>query len=379
MRLSRIFFLTISLLIFSNLLINKVEAAQITSLSNQLSRTNETIVASHIIKGVTTTGVTAGQTITVTFPGSSFAFGGSYNNLDMALAQGSTSNCDTATFTAKTIGASASGATWGATYATNVVTFTSGTDTIPANRCIRINLNSNGAGHTLTNPTVASNTVYNINVAFGNSADVGQLAVIILNDTTTPDPDQIQINSLVMTAINLDIDTVNNNCNNNTEASTQVVNLGLLTPGVVKRSDATINFICLDVGTNATLGVQLFTRSNRNNATGGLVSGGSSIPSATANLNNVGVTSGYGVRVAALGTPEFGTFTSLSPFNSVTAGSVGGMNGLLGSATQFAESTAPARTGASSRIALEVAAKAASTTTGGLYTDMITITVLVNF
>ncbi len=349
---------------------------KVDTFSDQMTRINETTVSGHTIKFVSANGITPGQTIAVTLP-AGFVFGSSYDFNDMVLAEGSTGNCDTATFSNKTIAGSPSGSTWGATYSSQVVTFTSGTNTITAGHCVEVILNTNGANHTLTNPTVGSDTVYNPTVVSGDQQ--GQAAVIILNDLGTPDSDQIEIDGSIGTIISLDLDTVVTNCANSTETSLNSVDLGVLIPGTVNKSSSTIKFICIDASTNAGLGLNLFARSNRSNAAGGLVSGGNAITSATADLTLVGTTSGYGIRVSSVGTPSLGALTINSPFNSGTSGSVGALPGILSAAAQIVDSTGPVSTGTSSRIAVEVAAKASSLTAPGSYTDIISFTVLVNF
>ncbi|MEP7104054.1 MAG: hypothetical protein ABI721_05080 [Candidatus Dojkabacteria bacterium] len=346
----------------------------VSKFADSMTRINETTTATHTIYFVNSSGIFAGQNIKITFPGA-FTFGASFDFGEIALAQGSTNDCATATFTSKTIAASASGTTWGATYSSSVVTIVSATDFIPEDRCIRVILSSTTGSNTITNPTISSDTVYNIDVIAGS--EQGQLAVIILNDLGTPDSDQIQIQGNVGTAISLDLDTVNTNCNNSTETGLNTVNLGRLYPNVVTLSGTTINFICIDAASNAGLGMQIFARSNRSNATGALVSGANTIVSATANLNSTA--SGYGLRVSSVGTPTTGTFTAVSPFNNGTPGSVGLLPGILSSAAKIVNSSAPVQTGISSRIAIEVAAKASGVTPSGSYSDIISFTALVNF
>lgn len=361
--------------------LHSVNAAGLTFVSDQLDRINETTVSKHTILFVTQHGVSAGQTITITFPGSSFSFGGSYDFNDMVLEEGSSNNCTSASFSGETLGGSPSGATWGATYSSGVVTFTSGTGTITADRCVRITLNTNGAGHTLTNPTVASNTVYNINITAGNQ-DAGELAVVIVNDAGTPDSDQIEIQAEVESVLSFDVDVSTTNCNNSTETSFSQnrVTFGTLSPGVHKVSNASINFICIDAVTNSVNGIYIYAQSARANAVGGLTTtSGGVIASATADLTSGATASGYGIRISSTATPQFGTFAADSPFNNGSTANVGQLPGTGASAAAIVHSTAPAGTGTSSRIAVEVAAKAASDTPAGRYSDTITFTAIANF
>ncbi len=299
----------------------------------------------------------------------------------MSLAEGNSSNCDTATFTGKTLGATPSGATWGATYASDVVTFTSGTGTIAADDCVRVILTANAGAHSLVNPTVSSNTSYVINVTT-STGDSGNMAVIILDDAGTPDSDQVEIQADIGATINFDVDVTNTDCNNNMEtvSANNIVALGTLVPTLVEHSDTTVNFVCLDIGTSTTNGIDVFIQSSRAAAAGGLVHvSGATIVSATANLNSGLVAEGYGVRVSSVGTPVTGTFAAASPFNSGTIGSVGLVPGTSASPALLVSSTAPAQTDISSRIAVEVSAKSSVGTTAGLYTDILTFTATPNY
>ena len=358
--------------------IQDVRAQGLTTVSDEMTRINTSTTATHVIKFVTATGVAAGQTITITFP-SAFAFGTSYNNTDMGLAVGSSNNCSTATFSNLTFGSAPSVTTWGATYTTSVVTFTSGTGTISGNLCVKVTLSSNGVNHTITNPNPASDTVYNVSVTAG-TADTGQLAVIILKDAGTPDSDQIQINATIADAISLDVDVSTTSCANSTETSgtSNNVPFGLLIPTVAKYSGSTINFICIDTSTNHSSGLTIKVQDARSNATGGLVAGSNVIASASANLNLSGTLSGYGLRISSLGTPAFGSLTASSPFSSATAGDVGLIPGALGTAASIITSAAPVQTGTSDRVGIEVGVKADTSTPQGSYSDTLTFTGFTN-
>lgn len=345
---------------------------------NQLTRVASNTGATHNIFFVINSGISAGESITITVP-SAFAFGSLYDFADMSLAQGSTSDCTTATFTVKTLGSTPSGTTWGATRAgSTTITFTSGTDTIPENRCVRVILNNNGVNRTLTNPNVTVNTVYNFTIA--TPLDEGELAVIILGDPSASNVDQVSLNAKISSSILLGVDTVVSDCNNNTQTTpaNQVVNFGVLLPGVATISSSTIPFICIEGGTNSANGFRILVQSSRSNTIGGLVSASGVIQSATANLNLVGTTAGYGLRVSSLGTPTLGSYTAAIPFNSVTAGDVGQINGSLGVANQIINSIAPVRSGSTARIAIEIGAKASTSTAADSYTDTLTFTAFTN-
>lgn len=354
-----------------------ISAAPLFTVSDSMERINESISSGHTIRFVTPSGVGSGEDITITFPAGEFAFGGSYDFNDMELYEGNTSDCNTSSFTPKSLASTPSGSTWGGTYGSDVVTITSDTDTISANTCVLIVLNSNGSGHDIINPTVTVNTSFEIIVSAGAS-DIGNLSVVILDDLSTPDGDQIEISGRVITTLSLDIDVSTVDCNNNIETSysNNVVNLGTLVPGTPKMSSTGINFICVDIATNAENGVVLYIQSSRSNTNGGLVNGGNIIESLTDDLNSGSVPTGYGVRVSSIGTPEVGGLSIASPFNSSTPGEIGLIPGANGSPAQLVTATGPIKTGDSSRVAVEVAAKADTSIPSGQYTDILTFTAI---
>lgn len=154
-------------------------AAALTSQSDVMSRLKVSQLSDHTIKFVTPTGVAAGQTVTVTFPGT-FTMGTfAVANVDLATA----ATCG-GSFTDKALAASASGATWGASQSGQTITFTSGTDTISSTNCISIEIGSNatfGATGTtqITNPS--STATPSISFTAGPS-DSGSTTVAIITD-----------------------------------------------------------------------------------------------------------------------------------------------------------------------------------------------------
>lgn len=152
-------------------------AAALTTVKDTLSTVTTGIGANHTFVFTTPTGVGAGETITITFP-ASFASGlNSVDFADMDLVDDSTDI---------TLGASASGATWGATVATRTVTFTSASGTIGAASVITVRIGTHAVtgvtGDTqITNPAAADNLV--ISVTAGTS-DSGTLAISIIADSS---------------------------------------------------------------------------------------------------------------------------------------------------------------------------------------------------
>lgn len=131
-------------------------AATVTSFTATLSRLKVSTAANQEIKFVTPTGVSSGGTITITYSGEWTL--GSVAEDDVDFATGSSNNCTSATFTEQATNSTPSGATWGVGKSGQVITITSGTGTVTADRCVRIrvgtNATSSGTGvNQITNPT----------------------------------------------------------------------------------------------------------------------------------------------------------------------------------------------------------------------------------
>jgi len=208
-------------------------AAALTSMSDTMSRLKVSVDANHTIKFVTPSGVDAGETITITFD-SGFALT-SVDYTDMDLAEGNSNNCATATFTDKTLAATPSGTTWGASVSGQVVTFTSGTDTITADRCVLVEIGTNATyGETgdqaINNPSSTGSKTISFGGTFGDS---GSLAVGIVSD------DQVIITATIDPTFTFTI-------------SSNTCALGTLTTGSVSTCSYT-----LAVGTNADNGAKI--------------------------------------------------------------------------------------------------------------------------
>jgi len=356
----------------------RIEASRIPSIYANLTRVASNVNSSLSLYFSLVDGVAAAGSISIVVP-SAFTFGSLYDYTDLTLEEGSSSVCASATFTAKTLGTSPSGATWGVTKSgTTTFTITSGSGTISANRCVRVKLNSNGANHTLTNPNVTTNTVYDITV--DTATESGQLSLIILGDASAANVDQVSLVAKVSTSILMGIDTVTTNCNNTTQTTpaNQVVNFGALYPGTAVISSSSIPFVCIEAGTNSVNGFKILVQSSRANSIGGLVSSSGVIASSTANLNLVGTTSGYGLRVSSLGTTSLGSYTANSPFNSATPGDVGQISGSSGTASQILNAAGVVRSNNNARIAIELGAKSSTSTPADVYTDVLTFTAFTN-
>jgi hypothetical protein len=162
--------------------LNVAYAASMSSLSDSMSSVKISTLSDHTIQFVTPTGLAAGQTITVTFP-AGFTMGSfSVNNVDLATSTSATCSG----FTDALLSTSASGNTWGVAQSGQTITFTSGTATIPANRCVQIEIGSNATSQAagasqITNPATPGQ--YSVDLA-GTLGDTGSIGVYILDDDT---------------------------------------------------------------------------------------------------------------------------------------------------------------------------------------------------
>ncbi len=314
-------------------------AATLTSMSDVLTRLKVSTLADHEFKFVTPTGVTAGQTIVITLP-SDFSIAASLDFTDADLAEGSTGNCSSATFSEATLAAAPSGTTWGAVRTSALVyTFTSGTGTITAGRCVRVRIGTNAVtGATgdqqITNATTAGSKT--VTVAAG--ADSGTFAVAIVTD------DQVSVTASVDPSLtfNVGAEASATACAGTFAGNGGTVALGTLTTGAVASSDASsVNHICSRVSTNAGSGAVVTVKST-NAALKSTSTPADVINSATATL--VAGTSGYGLCAGSAGadsgkdstTPTGATPARVSPFNGTTCTSSGHDVGALTTSAQNA-------------------------------------------
>lgn len=175
--------------------IQTANAASVTSFSDTLSTLTASTAANHEIKFVTPGGLTDGQTITLTFD-ADFTGLGSITEDDVDFATGSSNNCVSATFTEQATATSPSGATYGVGIAGQVITLTSGTGDVTADRCVRFRIGTNatnsGTGANRISNGVAANA-HSVAVNVNSGTDTGTAAIDIIADdsvniTATVDP-----------------------------------------------------------------------------------------------------------------------------------------------------------------------------------------------
>lgn len=164
--------------------IQVVFAAALSSLSDTQSSLKVSTLSDHTIQFVTPTGIAAGQGITITFP-TGYATGTfAIANFDFATSTSATCSG----FVDAPVNTTPSGLTWGISVATSTVYITSGTATVPANRCVQIRIGSNAISQAsgtsqIINPSTPGTYSITIGGSFGDSGTIS--TNIIDNDTVS--------------------------------------------------------------------------------------------------------------------------------------------------------------------------------------------------
>ena len=215
-----------------------VNAANVTTISDTLSDSAPAVVSNHTITFTTPTGVAAGEDIVITFP-AGFTGIGSLVAADLDLLNGATDE--------DLIDGAASAANWNVTAAGQVITITSGTDTIPGATTVTIEIGTNatfpGAGtNQITNPATGS---YQVEITVGSGNDTGAMNLAIVDNVT--------VNASVDTLFTFTVTGV---------ASAQTVN-GTTTGGATTATN--IPFGALDANTASTAAQDLSATTNAAN------------------------------------------------------------------------------------------------------------------
>lgn len=324
-------------------------AASLSSQSDVMSRLKVSTLSDHTIKFVTPTGLTAGQTITVTFP-AGFTMGTfNVNNVDLATG----ASCSSIS-SERTLAASASGATWGVAQAGQVITLTSGTDTITAGHCVEIQIGSNatsgGSGSTqITNPVTANTYLISIG---GTFADSGSMSVAIITD------DQVVVTATVDQALSFSI-------------SDNSIGFGTLTAGGTRYATGTSG-----QGTEPTNAHDIAASTN--------ASGGYNITivgnTLTSGANTISAISG-GPTALSTGTEQFGIRTTVASGSGTVASPFNGSSGNYGFSTtpttpvNFASATGVSTT----TYNVNYAANISGSTEAGTYTATLTYVATATF
>lgn len=272
-----------------------VFAGALNTLSNTQSSLKANTLSDHTIQFVTPSGIGAGQNLTLTFPAQYSMGSFSVSNIDFAT---STSN-SCSSFSEEVLGSSPSGTTWGVAQAGSVITITSGTVSIPANRCVRIKIGSNatfgGTGVSqITNP--ASANYYSLLIG-GSFGDTGLITTNIITDDT------VALSGTVSQSLTFSI-------------STSTLYFGILSSGGAKYASSTNTAgdttetvaHTFSVGTNAASGFVVTvigpTLTSQQNPTNTITAIGASTASSTPGNEQFGLriteSGGIGTAVASL-------------------------------------------------------------------------------
>lgn len=295
-------------------------AASLTAISDTMSRLKVSTASNHTIKFTTPTGIVNTNTITLTFPSSSFTMGASLTGVTIAD------------------GAGADNAVTSAAYSTNVLTITASASSIVA------------AGHVatikipttqITNPSTAATYIVTIGGTFGDS---GKLAIAVVAD------DQVQMTATVNPSITFYLSA-------NSSAFGE-----LSTGSIISSSDIT-----LTVGTNAQSGYSISVLDTGSGTNPGLYNTNASSLIGSADGALSAGTEGYGIQAAS------GNATIESRF-SQGGDTVGGLGILAAPLASYA-------TGMNANHTVTITHKAAisSWTKAGAYVDTITYLATGNF
>ncbi len=345
----------VNLTVIAALVVTTIRIAQpayalsITSFSDNMDRLKASTASNHEIKFVTPSGggVAAGENISITFS-ADFTGVSSVLFSDIDFAAGDSNNCTTANFTEKTLAGTPSGATWGAAAAGSVITITSGTDTVAADRCVRIKIGTNASNQTtgvnqITNGAVDDDDTIAIAGTFGDS---GTLAVDIITD------DQVTITATVDPTITFSI-------------SDNAIGFGTLSSSAARwangagtGSGTETTAHDLTVATNAASGYTVYV----SGAT--LTSGLNSITAigGSATASSVG-TEQFGIKVGASG----GSGGALAPYATANYA----YNATGSTQDDIAESTGPSVT---TTFSITYLANILATTEAGSYATTLTYT-----
>jgi hypothetical protein len=280
----------------------KVYALALTTLSDTQSSLKVNTLSDHTIQFVTQSGIGAGEGFSITFPFGYSLDTFSVNNFDMATSTSAT--CSGFSDALLASGA-ASGLTWGVTQGTSSVYFTSGTATIPANRCIQVRIGSNAISQAsgtmvITNPVASGQNVISISSDLGDSGIITEH--IIDNDTVSMTGTISQALTFSISTTTLYFGTLNS--------------VGAKFASSTNPSGDTIETVAhtLSVNTNApsgfTISVRGQTLTSQQNSANTI-----SVIGATAASSTPG-TEQFGLRATESG--GIGTAVS-SPFNSATS------------------------------------------------------------
>lgn len=318
-----------------------VRAASLTSISDTLSRQKAATTSNHTIRYTTPSGVAAAGTMTVTMP-SGFNIG-SIDYTDIDVSWGPTTGAENEL----TLAASPSGTTWGAVFAGQILTITSGTGTITAASKVIVEIGTNATAGVAGDQQIINNSsaaTYIISIG-GTFGDTGNLAVVIIND------DQIPVTAGVDPSLTF------------TVANT-VLNLSTISTSTV--STSAYNNITL--GTNAHNGYTITIKDSGNGSNPGLYNASIAALIASSTATLAGGSEGYGGncnKVSGSGTCTFADGATQNVTGFTLEGGTFASYGSKPSGTDTFQ--------------IRVKAAIASSTEPGTYTDTLTLIGTANF
>jgi hypothetical protein len=330
-------------------------AAALSTLSDTQSSVKVSTLSDHTIQFVTPTGIGAGQSVSLTFPAGYTMGSFAVTNVDFATSTSATCSG----FSDATLAGAPASLTWGVAQAGQVITLTSGTAVVPANRCVQFRIGSNatvgGAGVSqITNPATPGS--YVIAIA-GSFTDTGSITSNIITDDT------VAVTGTVNQSLTFTI-------------STSTIYFGTLGAGAPKYASSTnpagdtTETIAhtLAVGTNAPSGFTLTARgqtlTSQQNASNTITFMGATAASSTAGTEQ------FGIRLTESG----GTGITLDPtFSQVSSY---GYDGTATSSTVLATGSGSTPT---STYSLRYITNIAAVTEAGTYAANLVYVATANF
>jgi len=260
-------------------------AASLTAMSATLSTEKAATLSNYTVRFTTPTGVASGQTIILTFNNSTSLGSVAFGDIDLKV-----NTVDV------TLAASPSGATWGVSVASPVITFTNGTTAVTGGSIIDILIGTHATGGTnqITNGS-AGTTLLTIS---GTFTDTGTIGIPIIAD------DVVVVNALVQPSISFAVsdNTIYfGNLSTGTACFAQDSDPGAVTCPTQSETEA----FNLQAGTNASSGYVITVRGDT------LTSGSNTIdPLGSSTASNPG-TEQFGIRADVSGA---GSGTVTAPF-----------------------------------------------------------------
>lgn len=328
-------------------------AASLTDITDEMSTVKiSPAVSSHEIMFVTPSGVDIDDTIIITFQ-SDFAIG-ALAVADIDLAEGDTGVCSSASFTDRTVAASASADTWGVATTSSTITFSapsSGTELVTAGRCMQIQLGTSAgaSANVITNTTGAGSKTIAYTGTFG---DVGTSTVQILTD------DQVAVSAEVVQSISFNISSSTISFGNLDASDDRFANDS-------GGSSSEVLGHMLTAGTNASSGYSITVK-------GATLTNGGNIITAiggTAASSTLG-SEQFGMRISASGS---GSGVVSSPYDLSTSYAYAADSGTT---SEVATASGPT---ADTDYSVYYIANIASNTEAGTYTTALTYVATANF